>query len=379
MQHRYKALDGLRGVAALMVVAFHIRWTNHFIEWDGVRNGFLAVDLFFMLSGFVLANTRLASVGDYKEFLIRRLFRLYPLHLATLAVLVFIELVKAAVSLKGPTLDNVPFSGPYDVSSLVANVLLLQAIAVDRLTWNVPSWSISSEFIAYVLFGLAVLTGLTRRRWFDVLAIPTAVVLYGAVAYAAGTLNVSFGIGILRCLAGFWIGVYLFRFSQHAEWLRRLSTLHLSAIQLGLTAWVIVSLTFAHGPYALAILPPFALSLMFLQQDRGTVADLLQLKAVSFLGLISYSIYMIHFPILLMVERGFHRVLPTSAFVSDFIYVRLNLWLGDALFIAIMATVVGLSWITFKWIEEPWRRRGRVPRVDMKVAAGPVEGASAQL
>lgn len=376
---RYNAFDGLRGIAALMIVAFHIRWTNHFVQWPGVRNGFLAVDLFFILSGFVLANTRLGSLEEYKQFLRRRFFRVYPMHFAALAVLVLIELAKAALSFTDVSLAKDAFSSPYDAPSLLPQLFLLQAIAMDRLTWNNPSWSISCEFIAYTLFGLAVVAGLSRWRWLNVSALAAAILLYVAVACAAGTLNVSVGTAVFRCLAGFMLGMCLFRYAHNAAWLSRLSARCLSFIQIGVAAWILAALTFADGVRALAILPGFALALMFLHQDRGMVAEMLQLKAFSFLGLISYSIYMIHFPLLLMVERVIHHVAPGATVASGFIYIAFNPWLGDALFIAAIAAVVAISAITFRWIEEPWRRRGYPRRTDRIAVAAPCDQAAAGL
>ena len=85
---RFRALDGLRGAAALLVVVYHIafyrvQWPNHLFDNDFVRHGYLAVDLFFILSGLVISSNyslRLNNLSEVKEFLLLRFFRLYPLH-----------------------------------------------------------------------------------------------------------------------------------------------------------------------------------------------------------------------------------------------------------------------------------------------------------
>ena len=77
---RYEALDGLRGIAALLVVLFHIHWTNHITNTNAIRHAFLFVDLFFMLSGFVLTASyldRIRSGVQVRHFLRLRFFRIY--------------------------------------------------------------------------------------------------------------------------------------------------------------------------------------------------------------------------------------------------------------------------------------------------------------
>src|SRR5882757_8389119 len=94
---RYEALDGLRGLAALAVVLYHVRWDNHLTGIASIRHGFLFVDLCFMLSGFVLSAAYSESLTDTRafiEFITLRFFRLYPVHLVVLLGLIGIETMK---------------------------------------------------------------------------------------------------------------------------------------------------------------------------------------------------------------------------------------------------------------------------------------------
>jgi len=98
-RQRFRALDGLRGVAALLVVLLHVEWPNHLTNNRFVQHGYIAVDLFFILSGLVISSnylTRITTLGDAKKFLGLRLFRLYPLHLAVLVAFVGLECAKLA-------------------------------------------------------------------------------------------------------------------------------------------------------------------------------------------------------------------------------------------------------------------------------------------
>ena len=135
---RYVALDGLRGAAALLIVLYHVRWTSHLSGSLFVKNSYLAVDLFFILSGFVISwayRERVKSPSDAARFLIVRLFRVYPLHLATLLALVAFETLKLISVHKGGNVpDQMPFTGGNSVSGLLANVFLAQSWGVlDRL------------------------------------------------------------------------------------------------------------------------------------------------------------------------------------------------------------------------------------------------------
>ena len=126
-------------------------------------NGWLWVDFFFLLSGFVLAHaygerfSRWPGIAGFREFLVFRFARLWPLHIVTLGLLVSLESAKFA--LDGPFTEMLPpaFAGRNHPQWLPLHVFLLQAFTQeDYDTWNVPSWSISCEWFAYMLFPLLV-------------------------------------------------------------------------------------------------------------------------------------------------------------------------------------------------------------------------------
>ena len=175
---RYRALDGLRGAAALLVVFYHIefhsaQWPNYLTDNGLTRHGYLAVDLFFILSGFVISanySARINSFLEGRKFLFLRFFRLYPLHVAVLMALFLFECVKLAVqyfALMTPS-QQPPFTGDRSPGALVASLLLINGWHVsDVAAWNGPSWSISCEFAAYLLFAVLTLAGIVRRKFFS--------------------------------------------------------------------------------------------------------------------------------------------------------------------------------------------------------------------
>jgi peptidoglycan/LPS O-acetylase OafA/YrhL len=148
---RFVALDSWRGIAACLVALFHLDAYSHMYGVPFLRNSWLFVDFFFVLSGFVIAadyQQRLLDGFGVGRFLVLRLGRLYPLHFAMLALFVGWDVLRAAPRILSPTLAPVAlFSTPQDApNTILANLLLAQSLHVyDFLTWNLASWSISTD------------------------------------------------------------------------------------------------------------------------------------------------------------------------------------------------------------------------------------------
>src|ERR1700678_383797 len=168
----FVTLEPLRGIAALIVVVYHAVWLNPLTDSRFFTNGALMVDFFFVLSGFVICHSygdRLSSVRDIGRFLWLRLGRLYPLHVAFLMVFVLIETVKYVAQVRYGIIADKPAFTVNGAGAFLANVFLVQALSFSApLTFNYPSWSISVEFYAYVLF--AIVRMIRRRRFGFVLA-----------------------------------------------------------------------------------------------------------------------------------------------------------------------------------------------------------------
>jgi peptidoglycan/LPS O-acetylase OafA/YrhL len=153
------ALTGIRALAVLLVLGFHF-YTEHFVPvgLDSLlpffTRGYLGVDFFFLLSGFIITHVYLASLACPNRsmvqiFLWHRLIRLYPVHLTVLAGLV------AIISLAGAA--GIALNDPqhWQWKNLFWHLTLLHSWGVtESLAWNDPSWSISAEWFAYLLFPL---------------------------------------------------------------------------------------------------------------------------------------------------------------------------------------------------------------------------------
>jgi peptidoglycan/LPS O-acetylase OafA/YrhL len=362
MVPRFQSLDGLRGVAALLVVLLHVEWSNHITGLRFVKNGYLAVDLFFILSGLVIAanySARITNARTALRFMALRFFRLYPLHFAMLTALVGLECIKVlAQSTLGIIPEHHPFTGGQSPQSFVAHVLLVQGLGLlPTPGWNGPSWSISCEFVVYELFAITTLLGLFRNRVFLVLGAIATGLGYAVLALTRGTLNVVYDLGLVRCIAGFFWGVLICRWALVAS-TRSLKQMQL--FEIGVTVAVISTMATISGGAILIVIPLLILLVMLLRSDRGPVARLLMSKPAQYLGRISYSVYMVHYFIIVCVLMALKRIAPAAynrTMEKDFVFI--NPWIGDVILLAVVATVVLVASRTYTLIEEPGRQFGR--------------------
>jgi peptidoglycan/LPS O-acetylase OafA/YrhL len=356
---RYEALDGLRGLAALSVVLIHVPWPNHLSNLHAAKKVYLLVDLFFVLSGFVLTVVYRDEIGgrdQLRRFLTLRFFRIYPLHVAVLVTLLGIETLKAVAANAGFVVPSTePFAGPRSLPNFLGHLLLLQGTGAVASSWNGPSWSIGCEAVAYLLFGLATVSGLMKGRIFVPLALILALGCYGLLFGLNGTPGATFDLGLLRCLAAFPLGCAAAIVTQSRpvdSALNATGSHVLSAVTLALIATAAFILCTADGYDELVIIPIFVLLVGFLQCDRGIVAQVLRSRLFAFLGLVSYSLYMINYPIFMMLDSIFKRMFgPGEA--------GLNPAAGDCLLAVAVLAIVLAARQSFVWIEAPGRKFGR--------------------
>ncbi len=292
-----RALTSMRGLAAWMVVLYHIRLSIAGLPqaWvDVFAKGYLAVDFFFLLSGFVICLTygerlRERRAGAIIDFWKRRIARIYPLHLFMLSCAILLALALAATGRHD--------SADFPFVELPLHLLLLQNWGfTDALAWNDPAWSISAEFAAYLLFPLLTLAIDWRR-------VPTPAVLAAIAAFLlilAGVMahadapNLGWEIttfGLLRCLTEFSAGAAIC--ALWLRWADRPLVPALAAAALAtalLAAWVI-------GLLGELIAVPFALAalLLVLALTSGLRGNPLDWAPLHALGEISYATYLSHF------------------------------------------------------------------------------------
>ena len=352
-------LTPLRGVAALLVVFFHapifgIGFSAYSVTYFFYQ-GWMWVDFFFLLSGFIMAHVYGAwfstnvSAARYRDFLVVRFARLWPLHIATLVALIALNFAKYGVATPFTETLPPPFSGQDAPEYLPLHLLFLQSF-IPGDTWNVPSWSIASEWWAYMVFPFLFLL-LGRMSGAARFALCAA--CYAAVVAAwfalGGTLNVGQGwASMTRCLAEFTIGLGLYEVWAGGRFSRLLSR---DATFAGFAIATALALHFFIPDFL--VIPLMAGLLLAGASNRGRLGRGLETRPMVWLGEISYSIYLVHWPVLVAIAIAvaeFHGTPVTETPSHEEAMLLLPLALG---------LILGLATLTHRWIETPARRRLR--------------------
>lgn len=347
-QPRFLALDALRGVLALFVVLFHLPVDSHLRDLPLVMHGYLVVDYFFVLSGFVIAHSYGQRINDPvqgRDFLIKRVARVWPLHAVMLGLFVLLEVIRALTHF-----DSVPpFTGDRAPGGIVTNLLMIQALGTeDSQTWNGPAWAVSAEMLCYVVFAGVMLWA---RRWAVLAAVALAAVglavliLFAPEAEWASWMNTTWRLGWARALYGFFVGVVVYRL-----WTMRPGP-GWGWLEAGLIALALVFVWFAVGPWTVLATLAFAPVVWVLAGDRGPVAKALTWEPLVKLGDISYGVYLIHMLLIVLMMIVARK---TGVYIERRIDLG-SVWLNDLLMLGFLATAVGLAALSFRYIEAPAR------------------------
>ena len=365
---RFQTLDSWRGLCAVLVALLHYHATWHLHDFPLIRNSYLFVDFFFVLSGFVIAHAyghRIGSLADFGRFAVLRFGRLWPLHAAVLGLFLVVEL--AALALEpwlGDAYPRPPFTESRSVFAILTNVLMVHSLGLHRdVTWNFPSWSISVEFYTYLVFATVLLLLPRYRTPAAVGLIVFAVAML--VMVGPGSMDVTVEYGIFRCLAGFFLGCLTFR--AYRTVLRRLDGRPLPGIDLVETAGMVLVLAFIAaaetGPLSFLAPLVFTVAVFIFSFEGGVVSRFMKNPVLLRLGALSYSIYMVHAFILLILENS-------TAVAGKFLGMRLetvrvvngsriglldfgNPWVMDGLALVYIAAVIALASLTYRLVEVP--------------------------
>ncbi len=292
---RFVVLDFYRFVAALGVFIFHLKLIDTGISpaWNGSYG--LFVDMFFILSGFVISYSYPSDargVAAYSRFMIRRIARIYPLHL--LSLLIFVVLI-------GVGLERTARSTPVD---FLYNLLLLQAWGVtNHLSFNSPSWSISAEFFCYLAFPLLML--LARKVQPIVLGAIVAA-LYLVLAHGhlpiwqerSQMYGANFDYGMLRALPSFLNGILLAILFRMSHPYRHKRMIFAGIGTFGLS--VLVLNVFAKPDLAIVL---FSCAILLTAVGESAFKQFPGARLLGRLGNTSYAIYMLHDAVLIAVFK----------------------------------------------------------------------------
>ncbi len=340
---------GLRGVAALFVLFRHLQLFGPHLPFEDATlifaRSYLMVDLFFILSGFIITYVYSRQVGpnmNYRSFMTKRLIRLFPLHLFCLSILL-IGLVSQNVALRFLGKDFNPLFTPDSTVALISQIFLLNAWYPSAGAWNIPTWSISAEIFAYALFPAIVFLTFEVNRKRRLALLVGSLIFYAFIAYTTGSLDITAGLAPMRCLAGFVLGVLI-----HAY---RNSLPDLSIGSIGVLQFLALSgstLALALPLNDVFVIPFFALLVYSTWSDKGWLSSFFGGNICHYLGRISYSVYLTHYVVILLLYPTWTAI--ASRLSSDPLALR-GLWI-----FVVLAVVLVSSHFTYHWVEEPSRR-----------------------
>jgi peptidoglycan/LPS O-acetylase OafA/YrhL len=299
-QPESKALTGLRSVGALLVLlhhfSLHFRLEMHVpLLAPLLRRGYLGVDLFFVLSGFVISMVygswfALGSPGRIRSwalFLIRRAARLWPLHVVVLTATMLSLLAEG---------------NQFHPLTMLANVFMIQAWGISTEI-NSPAWSVSTEWFAYAIFPVLAPIVLRDRAGL-LLGLAGVVLLVAADMHFApivglarrGQLDIYYNysvLPVLRCLAGFMLGMVAWQFGRRpaaGKWFK-----HGWIGPAALVLMLALMLASTNDLLVYPLLPVIVLGFHF---GRGPACRLFASGPIYRLGVLSYAFYLVHFTIL---------------------------------------------------------------------------------
>jgi peptidoglycan/LPS O-acetylase OafA/YrhL len=352
-------LTPLRGFAALLVAIFHFEMaicrfvpakTTLFFE-----KSYLMVDLFFVLSGFIMLHvySQVFTREQVRHFVIARFARTYPLHLFTLLLLVV--LVRYLTDWGNPPIVL------EQSRDILPNVFMLQSFGVCKIyNWNIPSWSISAEWGAYLLFPFLALWISRQRK-----AAPVIMAIGVAAAWCCimfvlprknplnpaipvpHNLNTTFDYGWLRGIAGFTAGLVVYRLYRWKgagvmgrDWVSVLTLVLVAAgLHFGINDALIVIL--------------FSALVLNFSLNEGMLQRVCKNRVLQYLGDISYSIYLMQIFLQEPFSHGYRLPGVTGNARGKF---NIDFWPGLGYCVVYLLLLVVIASVTYFGIERPCRR-----------------------
>ncbi|MCG7497436.1 acyltransferase [Vibrio sp. Of7-15] len=380
MRRQIPLLTPIRGFSALIVAYFHARlvifpqWLGEIKEFTSfLENAYIGVDIFFILSGYVMMHVYRNSMNstlNWGQFMWLRFSRIYPLFLATFGTLFVWECFKYSNNigfyggslLESWGLNGIPaFQGPFNTTeSILSNLMLLQGITPNSMTWNFPGWSLSIEWLCYMLFPLLLLVlvhSSMKTLWLPALGFLS---IYSLIQ-SKGTLDVTSGVeAFMRGMSGFSLGAWLNtvrlnettkRFVNNDVFLIVIFSMVIYTIHLPSTTYTLMTSYFLFAVIVLCNAN---------QADRRSlILKLLDNKATQYLGDISYSVYLWHSVLILVGIEILNQINPE--FVTWW-YQQTSVGYLMLSCLAFAAVILPVSALSYHWIERPALRLLRKKR-----------------
>jgi peptidoglycan/LPS O-acetylase OafA/YrhL len=362
-----KALTGLRFVAALWVAVFHLTLVLlHTAPWGSVRfqptlrYGYLGVDLFFVLSGYVLALNYTDRIGQRfswrptLKFWWLRLARIWPVYFVTLNLAGLVLLYRERVGLPAP------WGAELSVSSYFEQLVMVQLWtrpSLDGASWDEPAWSISAEWLAYLVFPLVILL-VWRLRWRT--RVRTLTLLAAAVTLPCAALMFSTGQFyspyswlpriLLQFLAGAIAYAAVARCVLTERMCRAVGWIATGLVVVIVSVMLLVEENTELTNIAVYLRVLFVPLVMAVAVGSTGLPKLLTARPLVIGGHLSYSFYLVHALVFQVVIVGAHDLglLPTD---------KNGRW--AELGVIMLAASILAAYVLWRWVEEPSRKAMR--------------------
>lgn len=360
MKNRFDVLDAFRGLCALFVTVFHMNFIGSITEATFFRASTLFVEFFFVLSGFVMAYGYMNKTNlNFKNFVIKRTFRILPLHLVMFAIFLTIEVLLFYLYQQGIDIKGEAFSGKNSVNEILPNLFLLQSWTyyTDKLSFNGPSWSISLEYYMYMIFFVSLLFT-ARSKYLPALFI--TFIAFACYQQDQNIINKDALLG-LQC---FFMGNITYLIYEKTKALKAQKSIF-NLIELS-TLLLVVFFIVADFE-GKELYSPFIFSLVVwaFAFERGSFSTLFKHKFLVFLGLISYSIYLTHYFIIsifksamVLIEKSLNQPLTLQYNEAKYIDIG-SPWMNNLAALLLLAAIIFIANFTYKYIEVKGQTLGR--------------------
>lgn len=363
----YKSFDGWRGVLALLICVAHLKINGHIYQSFLTVETYVYVQFFFVLSGFIMCliyYNYLNSPRLLKIFFIKRLSRLYPVHIFIIFFLVMMELIFIGMIKEYSLYSREPFSENKSIYALITNVFFVQGMGFNSwYTWNTVSHPVSVEFYTCLLFGILCYK---FKKYISQLSI-ILIIISGYFLYSRYDNLNNFHL-LFRAVCGFFSGVICFKiFDQVRHKLPKIYSVKLWTILESLSIVFLFLLAQIETSNLSSIYLTFGLVLpiIIFGFEKGLISKFLMTKLFQFFGKIAYSLYMTHgvvFACIVMIARISEEKLKINLFkknensdVLD-IFLGTNMYEGDIYYILIMGICIFVAYLTNIIIEEPIKK-----------------------
>ena len=371
----------MRGIAALLTVIYHV---DLMLGNGGdmlIKRGhsmvlsrmYLMVDFFFILSGFIMCHVygKLFSTKVYKNsfkiFTIARFARVYPLHLLTLCYCIVLFFITAKLGIPQSPVIQIE----NNAYSVVTNLLLLHSMNFHNwFSWDHASWSISTEWWAYMIFPFLVLPFQKLNNSSKAIVALVCFAGYLCITFfiiplvtfpkeipfvkvdpSQLSINVAYQYGYFRCLCGFILGMVVYE-AYKIDWLKNIFSNGYILASLFLT--VLVCMHFNLPDFITIIFFPFIL--LCGAYGSPNTDKLFKTTALQKLGDWSFSIYLTHQPLLFTIAAVLAYVNPIDPSKPSMgPPPKPGIFIGWLICLGFIALVLLVSYFTYRFFEVPAR------------------------